>query len=73
MFLVGVAGGPPHHYWYRFLDRILPAKTRETVLKKILADQLVAAPAFAFIFFYGMGILQGKAMDSCWTPRPTTW
>ena len=66
MFLVGLSQGPPHHFWYLLLDRLLPAKTLQTVVLKILADQLVAAPFFAVTFFYGMGLLQGKGLKECW-------
>ena len=50
--------GPPHHYWYTFLDKILPKRDLRTVCIKIVADQLIAAPFFAITFFFGMGILQ---------------
>ena len=67
MFAVGLSQGPLHHYWYGFLDRALPSRSRRTVGLKILADQLAAAPFFAVTFFYGMGLLQGKSLDGCWT------
>ncbi|XP_065342999.1 mpv17-like protein 2 isoform X1 [Cloeon dipterum] len=57
MFLVGLACGPPHHYWYVWLDKVLKP---HQVWKKILADQLIAAPFFAAFFFYGMGSLENK-------------
>ncbi|KAG8231481.1 hypothetical protein J437_LFUL000198 [Ladona fulva] len=60
MFLVGLSQGPPHHIWYTWLDRKIPRKNASAVVKKILADQLIAAPFFAFTFFIGMGILEGK-------------
>ncbi len=66
MFLVGLSQGPLHHYWYSYLDRLLPSKSLRTVGLKILADQLVAAPFFAITFFYGMGVLQGKNLSECW-------
>ena len=67
MFAVGLSQGPLHHYWYGFLDRALPSRSRRTVGLKILADQLAAAPFFAVTFFYGMGLLQGKSLEGCWT------
>lgn len=66
MFAVGLSQGPLHHYWYGYLDRVLPSRSRRTVGLKILADQLAAAPFFAVTFFYGMGLLQGKSLDGCW-------
>jgi len=46
MFLVGLSQGPPHHFWYIYLDKWLPKKTLRTVVLKILADQFIAAPFF---------------------------
>jgi len=67
MGLVGLSQGPPHHYWYLYLDKILPGKGALTVSKKILADQLFAAPFFAITFIFGAGLLEGKSLVSCWS------
>lgn len=45
--------GPCNHGWYTFLDKILPAVNPLVVVKKILMDQIVAAPFMAFGFFMG--------------------
>ena len=66
MFLVGLSQGPPHHYWYTLLDRWLPRRDLRTVGLKVLADQLFAAPTFAILFFYGMGLLNGDSLRKCW-------
>ena len=39
MFVVGLSQGPLHHYWYGYLDRLLPSRSLRTVGLKILADQ----------------------------------
>ena len=62
MGLVGLSQGPPHHYWYLYLDKILPGKGALTVGKKILADQIFAAPFFAITFIFGAGLLEGKSL-----------
>ncbi|TRY80897.1 hypothetical protein TCAL_07753 [Tigriopus californicus] len=67
MFLVGLSQGPPHHYWYTFLDKYLPKRDLRTVGIKILADQLIAAPFFALTFFYGIGLLEKNTFSGCWT------
>ena len=66
MFLVGLSQGPPHHFWYIYLDKWLPKKTLRTVVLKILADQFIAAPFFAITFLFGMGILEDKRLSECW-------
>ena len=61
--LVGLSQGPPHHYWYLYLDKFLPGRSLRTVNKKILADQLIAAPFFAITFIYGAGLLEGNSLS----------
>lgn len=60
MFIVGTLLGPMHHYYYIYLDKILPKTNLKTVAQKILSDQLIASPATIICFFYGMGILERK-------------
>ena len=67
MFAVGLSQGPPHHYWYLWLDKILPKTDLRTVALKIVMDQIFAAPFFAITFFFGMGVLEDKRMSECWT------
>jgi len=71
MGLVGLSQGPPHHYWYLYLDKFIPGKTAAIVCKKILADQIFAAPFFAITFIYGASLLEGKTLASCWTEFKT--
>jgi len=66
MFLVGLSQGPPHHYWYIWLDKYLPKRNLRTVGLKILADQFLAAPFFAITFIFGMGLLEDKRISECW-------
>jgi len=66
MFVVGLTQGPPHHYWYIWLDKWLPKRNMRTVGLKILADQFLAAPFFAITFIFGMGLLEDKRMSECW-------
>lgn len=65
MFLVGLSQGPPHHYWYIWLDKWLPKRNLKTVGLKILADQFLAAPFFAITFIIGMGLLEDKRLSEC--------
>ncbi|VVC97250.1 unnamed protein product [Leptidea sinapis] len=60
MFIVGCLMGPLHHYYYIYLDKVLPHTDIKTVVKKILNDQLLASPATILSFFYALGVLEGK-------------
>lgn len=65
MFIVGTVMGPLHHYYYTYLDKMLPYANVKTVVKKIACDQLFASPATLLCFFYGMGFLEKKTFDQC--------
>ena len=62
MLAVGLSQGPPHHYWYAALDAKLPGKTAGIIGKKILADQLFAAPFFAVTFIVFAALLEGRSL-----------
>lgn len=66
LFTVGLIEGPPHHIFYGIMDKVLPGKSARTVVKKILADQIIAAPFFAIVFFMGAGLLEGKSSKESW-------
>ena len=50
---LGAVVGPINHYWYAGLDKFLTGNSAQTVVKKILLDQTIASPIFAFTFFMG--------------------
>ncbi|XP_072940873.1 mpv17-like protein 2 [Epargyreus clarus] len=63
MFIVGTFMGPLHHYYYLYLDKMLPLADIKTVLKKIMSDQLFASPGTIICFFYGMAYLERKTLQ----------
>ncbi|XP_048470108.1 mpv17-like protein 2 isoform X2 [Rhincodon typus] len=65
MFATGCLMGPFGHFWYGALDRRFPGRTKRTVLKKVLLDQIIASPIFGLIYFGGMGILDGHRPIEC--------
>jgi hypothetical protein len=60
MFIVGLAVGPAHHYYYNFINVVWPRRNMPSIGKKILADQLIASPICIVLFFYTLGLLEGK-------------
>jgi len=58
--LSGIFLGPLSYHWYKYLDKVLPKKTIDSILKKILLDQFVGAPVFIFLFLMIVAFLEGK-------------
>lgn len=63
MTVVGLLQGPFHHWFYLFLDRILPGRSAKSVVKKTLLDQSIASPTCLAIFFVGLGIMERREIE----------
>jgi len=63
---IGVFEGPPHFFFYHYMDKYLPGRSKATIGKKILLDQFIACPMFSIQFFMGMAYLEGKSLSLCW-------
>ncbi|XP_055330108.1 mpv17-like protein 2 [Paramacrobiotus metropolitanus] len=62
-FLLGSLG----HGWYKILDQKLPGADRTTVIKKVCYDLFVAGPGFAWLFFWGVGVLEKRSLKEIWS------
>ncbi len=51
MFLVGLSLGPPHHYFYTWLDKKFPTKTYKVIGAKIMVICLITCCAIWIIYF----------------------
>jgi len=62
MCIQGLLFGSVYHVWYIFLDRALPGRTVQVVLKKLAADQLLMTPLSIVAFFVSLGLLEGQRL-----------
>lgn len=68
MFITGCSMGPLLHFWYSWIDKIVPGKGLQRVkivVMKVTIDQLFA-PFFGTWYFLFMGMLQGHTLAANW-------
>ncbi|XP_053142856.1 mpv17-like protein 2 [Hemicordylus capensis] len=68
MFITGCAMGPLLHYWYYWIDKIIPGKDVNGIkpaIIKVTIDQ-VFAPFFGGWYFITVGLLQGQSLVYSW-------
>lgn len=52
--------GPSSHYFYGFLDNLIPGTDMKTVWTKVFCDQVLWNPVFGTIFFTYLNFAEGK-------------
>ncbi|XP_038202645.1 peroxisomal membrane protein 2 isoform X2 [Arvicola amphibius] len=52
--------GPLSHYFYLFMDYWIPPEVPLAIVKRLLLDRLLFAPAFLLLFFLIINLLEGK-------------
>lgn len=63
MFIVGCLSGPLNHYFYRWMDKVMPKADFVSAAKKIVLDQLLISPACYLLFFYSAGYLEKQTIQ----------
>jgi protein Mpv17 len=53
--------GPSGHYFYNWLDGVIPGKDAKAVFSKVAFDQLIWCPIFMTVFFTYLGLLAGDS------------
>ena len=54
----GAVIGPMCHFWYRYLEEILPGRTIMPVVKKLFLDQVVFTPVYISVFLVMLGCFE---------------
>ncbi|KAJ8263678.1 hypothetical protein COCON_G00161350 [Conger conger] len=73
--------GPLSHFFYQLLELLFPSTVPYCMVKRLLLDRLVFAPAFLLLFFFIMNVLegrtisafQGKVRAGYWTALKMNW
>ncbi|XP_067910940.1 peroxisomal membrane protein 2 [Heterodontus francisci] len=70
--------GPLSHYFYQYLDKLIPSNVPYSQIKRILLDRLMFAPAFLALFFVVINLLEGKELKDkmqtgYWTALKMNW
>lgn len=81
MTIVGTLQGPMHHYFYTWMDRIMPKIDGRTVFTKIMLDQFLASPLFIVSYFYPASFMEGMTVGEAneefkskfWTVYKADW
>uniref|UniRef100_A0A8C0H1R3 Peroxisomal membrane protein 2 n=1 Tax=Chelonoidis abingdonii TaxID=106734 RepID=A0A8C0H1R3_CHEAB len=56
--------GPLSHYFYLYLEQLIPSNVPFAMVKRLLLDRLVVAPPFLLLFFFIMNLLEGKDLSA---------
>uniref|UniRef100_UPI00398E92D4 peroxisomal membrane protein 2 n=1 Tax=Pristiophorus japonicus TaxID=55135 RepID=UPI00398E92D4 len=73
--------GPLSHYFYHYLDKLIPSNVPYSQIKRLLLDRLIFAPAFLALFFVVISLLEGKNLKALkdkmqtgyWTALKMNW
>lgn len=63
MTVVGGLQGPLTHYFYKFLEVLMPTVSIANVFKKVLLDQLILSPICIVSFFLPASLIEGKSWE----------
>ncbi|XKL63970.1 hypothetical protein PGB90_006334 [Kerria lacca] len=54
-------GGPVPHFFYQFLDKMVPYYSKNAILKQLLIERLLFTPFYHYFVLYTISRLQGKS------------
>lgn len=79
-FLGAALVGPGLHYWYGFLNRLIPSQTVAGTISRVAVDQFVWAPVFISAFLSSLLTLSGemssvpsKLKNDLWATCKANW
>lgn len=68
-----VITGPVSHYFYHLLEVLFPTTVPYCLVKRLLLERLIFAPAFLLVFYVVMNALEGKTVADLQKKLTTTY
>ncbi|XP_057181780.1 peroxisomal membrane protein 2 [Triplophysa rosa] len=68
-----VITGPVSHYFYHILEVLFPTTVPYCLVKRLLLERLIFAPAFLLLFYVVMNALEGKTIGDLQKKLTTTY
>ncbi|XP_052417788.1 peroxisomal membrane protein 2 isoform X3 [Carassius gibelio] len=65
--------GPVSHYIYQLLEVLLPTTVPYCLIKRLLLERLIFAPAFLLLFYVVMNALEGKTLTDVQNKLKTSY
>ncbi|XP_051749148.1 peroxisomal membrane protein 2 [Ctenopharyngodon idella] len=65
--------GPLSHYFYHLLEVLLPTTVPYCLIKRLLLERLIFAPAFLLLFYVVMNALEGKTITDVQNKLKTSY
>ncbi|XP_067296354.1 peroxisomal membrane protein 2 [Pseudorasbora parva] len=65
--------GPLSHYFYQLLEVLLPTTVPYCLIKRLLLERLIFAPAFLLLFYVVMNALEGKSITDVQNKLKTSY
>ncbi|XP_065224031.1 peroxisomal membrane protein 2 [Planococcus citri] len=66
-------GGPVPHFFYQFLDKVVPYNSKHAVFKKLFIERLLFTPFYQYFVLYTISRLQGKSHKEACKERDELW
>ncbi|XP_051515674.1 peroxisomal membrane protein 2 [Myxocyprinus asiaticus] len=68
-----VITGPVSHYFYQLLEVLMPTTVPYSLIKRLLLERLIFAPAFLLLFYGVMNALEGKKLEDLQNKLKTSY
>ncbi|CAD5228388.1 unnamed protein product [Bursaphelenchus okinawaensis] len=65
--------GPIQYHWFRFLSRMMQGENLRTGVKRMIVDQIIAAPIITTIFLFNVQLMESKSINTSINKTRNVW